>query len=197
MKTKILITLLFIFILLIHTFTKITVDNISIILILLSFLPWFIQYIKSLEIAGIGKVEFKVDEKERKEIDKNADIAGLMAVKGIMKNQNQYTFYNYKKGDPKFALAGLRFEIENKLRNIALNKGINMTNADNMDNTIYLLIQNQELNANESIVIRELNNILDKAVHDNIKKYDDESLDWIFDLGSKLLANLNAKLSKN
>lgn len=195
MITKILITTLFIIIFIFHTFTKITVDNTSIILAILSILPWIIKYIKTLEFKDLFKIDFLVDEKERDIIDKKADSAGLMAVKGIMKNQ--YTFYNYRKEDSKFALTGLRFEIENKLRIIALNKGINMTNVDNMDDLIYLLIQNQELNANESIVIRELNNILDKAVHDNIKKYDDESLDWIFDLGSKLLATLNAKLSRN
>ena len=45
------------------------IDTTSIILLILAFVPWFIQYIKTLEISGLGKVEL-VGKEQKKEIDK-------------------------------------------------------------------------------------------------------------------------------
>ena len=42
------------------------IDTTSIILLILAFVPWFIQYIKALEISGLGKVELLAKSRKKK-----------------------------------------------------------------------------------------------------------------------------------
>ena len=58
------------------------IDTTSIILLILAFVPWFIQYIKTLEISGLGKVEL-VGKEQKKEIDKKASEAGNSGQRAI------------------------------------------------------------------------------------------------------------------
>lgn len=62
---KIGLTLIFIFILIIHLFSiwKVKLDAIALILILLALIPWFLKYIESLDIPGLGKLNIsKIDQ---------------------------------------------------------------------------------------------------------------------------------------
>lgn len=186
---KIIVTVVFVLTLIVHTLTDIKVDNTTIILIVLALIPWIIQYIKSFEINGVGKVEL-INREEKEKIRKAADSAGLAENKGI--NYSQYTFYNLREQDPKLALAGLRIEIENKLRSIAEKEGIKNTNAGIRQLT-NILNESHTIDNNEAAVIRDLIGILNKAVHSQMQEYDDNSFDWVFNLGLKLLNSLEFK----
>src|SRR5699024_2800995 len=73
------------------------IDTTSIILLILAFVPWFIQYIKTLEISGLGKVEL-VGKEQKKEIDKKASEAGIL--KSDATDNEKYTFYGLRYNDP-------------------------------------------------------------------------------------------------
>lgn len=167
------------------------IDTTSIILLILAFVPWFIQYIKTLEISGLGKVEL-VGKEQKKEIDKKASEAGIL--KSETADNEQYTFYGLRYSDPKLALAGLRIEIESVLRKIAEANQLDASRTGIWQMT-KVLSQHQLINDNERAIIFDLVGILNKAVHNQLKEYESESFDWVFDLGLDLLKSLNAKLS--
>ena len=57
MKFKLSASILFIGIFLLRILKpELNIDSISVMLIVLALVPWFIQYIKSLEINGLGKL---------------------------------------------------------------------------------------------------------------------------------------------
>lgn len=166
------------------------IDTISIILLILAFAPWFIQYIKTLEISGIGKVEL-VGKDHKKEIDKIASEAGIL--KSDAADNEKYTFYGLRYSDPILALAGLRIEIESTLRRIAEANQLD-TSRTGIGQMTKALSKHQLINDNERAIIFDLIGILNKAVHSQLKEYESESFDWVFDLGLSLLKSLNAKL---
>ena len=95
---------------------EIKIDSLSVILLVLAMIPWFIQYIKSLEINGIGKVEL-ITKDQKDIIEKNVEEIGIInnSNEEIRKN---YSFYKLRYEDPKLALAGLRIELESTLEKI-------------------------------------------------------------------------------
>lgn len=77
MKFKLITSILFIGLFVLRIFNpELNIDSISVMLIILALVPWFIQYIKTLEINGLGKVEL-ITEYQKQIIQKKADEAGL------------------------------------------------------------------------------------------------------------------------
>lgn len=172
---------------------ELNIDSTSIILLILAFVPWFIQYIKTLEINGIGKVEL-IGKDEKEKIEKKAADAGMIKTdqdtKGI--DVEKYSFYNLRYTDTKLALAGLRIEIENTLRKIAQNNGMDVSRIG-LGKMTNILSGHQLISDNERAIIYDITDILNKAVHSQLKEYQMESIDWVFDLGMAILESLNEK----
>ncbi|RGB91441.1 hypothetical protein DWZ21_29445 [Hungatella hathewayi] len=166
------------------------IDSTSIILLVLACVPWFMQYIKSLEINGVGKIEL-VDAKQKKEIEQKAKDAGIVASKS--KDTQQYAFYNLRYDDPKLSLAGLRIEIESVLRKIAEKNGLDVSRSG-LGRITDILSQHQLISGNERAIIFDITGILNKAVHSQLDEFQSESIDWVFDLGLDILKSLNEKL---
>jgi len=96
MYLKILTSLAFIAIFFVRLFKPdINIDTTSIVLLLLALAPWFIQYIKALEINGIGKVEL-INTTKKKEIERKAENAGIQDFTSNDQSNSQYTFYNLR-----------------------------------------------------------------------------------------------------
>lgn len=77
MKFKLITSILFIGLFVLRIFKpELNIDSMSVMLIILALVPWFIQYIKTLEINGLGKVEL-ITEYQKQIIEKKADEAGL------------------------------------------------------------------------------------------------------------------------
>lgn len=189
---KILTSLIFVAIFLIRLFKPdINIDNTSIVLLLLALAPWFIQYIKTLEINGVGKVEL-VNTTKKKEIEQKVDNAGINELLPNEKSNIRYTFYNLRYNDPKLALAGLRIEIENSLRKIAVQNDID-DNYKGIGKMTETLSQHQLIDNDERSLISDITGILNKAVHSQIQEYNDDSIDWVFDMGLKILNFLEQK----
>lgn len=167
------------------------IDTTSIVLLILAAVPWFIQYIKSLEISGIGKVEL-IGKEQKKEMEKKAADAGFLNIKSTVDESTRYSFYNLRYEDPKLALAGLRIEIENSLRRIAENNALDVLHSG-IGKMTNILSQHQLINDNERAIIYDITGILNKAVHSQLAEYESETFDWVFDLGLNILKSLNQK----
>ena len=122
---------------------------------------------------------------------RKASEAGIL--KSDATDNEKYTFYGLRYNDPKLALAGLRIEIESTLRRIAEANQLD-TSRTGIGQMAKVLSQHQLINDNERAIIFDLIGILNKAVHSQLKEYESESFDWVFDLGLSLLKSLNAKL---
>jgi hypothetical protein len=166
------------------------IDSTSIILLVLACVPWFIQYVKSLEINGVGKIEL-IDDKQKKKIEQKAKDAGIVPIQS--KDTPQYDFYNLRYVDPKLALAGLRLEIESVLRKIAEKNGLDVSHSG-IGRMTDILSQHELISSNEQGIISDITGILNKAVHSQLDEFQSESVDWVFDLGLDILKSLNARL---
>lgn len=173
---------------------NLNIDTTSIILLVLALVPWFIQYIKSLEVTGLGKVEL-VSKEEKAKIQETVNEVGLSKETPIKEIKNKYSFYNLRYEDPKLALAGLRIELEDVLKKLLKDNNIEirMSGMRHITNT---LINNEVITHKEYTIINDITGILNKAVHGDLDEYDSDTFDWVFELGLSLLNSLNSKLNK-
>lgn len=194
MKFKLSASILFIGIFLLRILKpELNIDSISVMLIVLALVPWFIQYIKSLEINGLGKVEL-ITEDQKQAIQKNADEAGILT--GTKENEisNNYTFYNLRYEDPKLALAGLRIELESTLIKLVEKNSLDGQRFG-LNKMTNILSKNNIITSGESSLIYDISGVLNRAVHSQLGEYNSETFDWVFDVGLKLLDSLGKKLS--
>ncbi len=194
MKFKLSASILFIGIFLLRILKpELNIDSISVMLIVLALVPWFIQYIKSLEINGLGKVEL-ITEDQKQAIQKNADEAGILT--GTKENEisNNYTFYNLRYEDPKLALAGLRIELESTLIKLVEKNSLDGQRFG-LNKMTNILSKNNIITSGESSLIYDISSVLNRAVHSQLGEYNSETFDWVFDVGLKLLDSLGKKLS--
>lgn len=192
MALKIIITIIFLSIFFIRILKpELNIDTSSIIVLVLAVIPWIYKNIKSLEISGLGKIEF-INEKQKKKIDKKAIDAGISNI-NLDDINKKYNFYNLRYDNPKLALAGLRIEIESILNEIAKKNNLKIYNTG-LGNITNILIKKELIDKNEKAIISDIIVILNKAVHSQLEKYESESFDWVFDLGLKLLESLKSKL---
>ena len=100
---KIAATILFLAALYCHTFvSSIKVDTITILLMVLCILPWIFDFIKSLEISGIGKIELVKDRtgvsykeaKEALEACNGSVVDAIIRIEETMEQDNSKTFGN-------------------------------------------------------------------------------------------------------
>ncbi|WP_340084005.1 hypothetical protein MHB50_14360 [Siminovitchia sp. FSL H7-0308] len=194
MKFKLSASILFIGIFLLRILKpELNIDSILVMLIVLALVPWFIQYIKSLEINGLGKVEL-ITEDQKQAIQKNADEAGILT--GTKENEisNNYTFYNLRYEDPKLALAGLRIELESTLIKLVEKNSLDGQRFG-LNKMTNILSKNNIITSGESSLIYDISSVLNRAVHSQLGEYNSETFDWVFDVGLKLLDSLGKKLS--
>jgi|SRR5690625_1366259 len=194
MKFKLSASILFIGIFLLRILKpELNIDSISVMLIVLALVPWFIQYIKSLEINDLGKVEL-ITEDQKQAIQKNADEAGILT--GTKENEisNNYTFYNLRYEDPKLALAGLRIELESTLIKLVEKNSLDGQRFG-LNKMTNILSKNNIITSGESSLIYDISSVLNRAVHSQLGEYNSETFDWVFDVSLKLLDSLGKKLS--
>jgi formylglycine-generating enzyme required for sulfatase activity len=160
-----------------------TIDTAIISLVMISIFPWIMPYLKSLELPLIGKFEFN---NKLKEVAQKAEEAGLLYAKtdphtdlrtkyffsygkadslSKDKSKTEYSFQQIAETDPNLALAGLRIEIEYRLRAIAESRDLELRNSSDVDVVLDLLYLEKILSREEKSAIFELINLLNKAVH--------------------------------
>jgi len=189
-RTQIFITIVALIVASVHViWPAITIDGVTVILLVVALLPWLIPLLKSLEFPGGWKVEFQELEKARNKVDE----AGLLSMKSRKAKETIYSFESVLDKDPNMALAGLRIEIEKRLIQIAKLNHLDVTRAS-VGQLLRLLNQKQILTPQESSALADMSGLLNSAVHG--AEVDKRAADWAMEVGPKLLQGLDEKIEK-
>ncbi len=186
MIIKIIITAVALCAIALHMFfPQITIDAVSIGLLLVGILPWLSSLFDTVEFPGGWKFHFNLQQTAKK-----AENAGLLSSSLTKKDERMYSFQIIGDNDPNLALAGLRIEIEKSLMGIAEKNKIFVKKAS-IEFTLDLLHGHAILSEDEVKTLKSLITLLDQAVHG--KKIDSRGYEWAMTYGPRLLKTLNAK----
>ncbi len=103
---------------------------------------------------------------------------------------NEYSYQLLEKSDPNLALAGLRLEIEMRLRRIAHDRSLEISGLT-ASRTVLKLVDKDVFKKHEGEVILELLRLLDLAVHG--AKVDKLVIEWVNDVGPRILHSLDQR----
>lgn len=172
-------TLLIIF----HLFVpKISVDAITLGLLVAGVVPWLSSIFKGLEFPGGWKIEFQ----ELKEITERARSANLLSDD----DGAAYSFELVAEHDPNLALAGIRIELERKLRELAGHDSTyRPVGIGNLTRTLH---KNGALTNTQASLINDLAPMLNQAAHG--ATIDSRGSDWAITVAPRIL---NALRSSN
>jgi len=189
---KIIKSLFSVFFILLATFhlfhPDFLIDIISLTLILIAILPWIIQIIKTIELPGGTRIELK----ELRNVEEKANEVGLIS--DVNNSDSQYSFQMISDEDPQLALAGLRIEIEKRLKEIAKNHNLQV-NRKGVGQLLRLLSKEKILSSEQKNVLLDLVGLLNKAVHANYIDYNVSQ--WALEVGPRLLKALDIKICFN
>lgn len=156
---------------------------------MIAIIPWLVPLFKSLEFPGGWKFEFQELEKVEKKIGK----AGLLDSVTVVGKAPEYSFQMVAEEDPKLALAGLRIEIEKRLKNIAEIKKISTYNKG-ISPLFRILSEQQVLSNEERSVLADLVGLLNNAVHG--AEVDHRAAQWAIEIGPRILKGLDERLKE-
>jgi hypothetical protein len=168
-------------------FPSVKVDAVTLALILIAVLPWLGSVFKSVELPGGIKVEYRALEKAAQDADK----VGLLAAPRLEIAKPSYIAVMDE--DPNLGLAGLRIEIERRLRAIAASQGLNVGRSG-IGQLMRLLRTNGAISQEEESVLSDLTGLLNGAVHG--AEVDNRAVRWAMDVGPRLLAALDERASR-
>lgn len=186
---KSLITIGALFIILIHVrWPTLSIDGITITLLIIAIIPWLGLIFKSLEFPGGWKIEYQEFIRARNDADK----VGLLTAGATPPGNIEYSFQRVAKEDPKLGLAGLRLEIETTLREIANSNGI-IIERESVGALLRILRDRHLLSFNQQSVLADMVGLLNAAVHG--RDIDNRTAEWALDIGPNLLNTLKSKIS--
>lgn len=177
---------------LIHTYAPdLKIDGTTVSLLAIAVLPWVAPLFKAIELPGGVKIQFQdfiIAEEKAKE-------AGLLSPvqESPGKDRHVYAFESVVGNDPNLALAGLRIEIESKVREIAKAKGIDV-DRKGIRTLIHELKNRDSLNQREVSALEGMLPLLNSAAHG--AEIDHRAADWAMDVGPRLLAALDEKIGE-
>jgi len=188
---KISTTLIALILTIVHMYyPSIKVDSITLGLLVVAVLPWLAPIFKTVELPGGMKFELQ----DFKEIEEKANKAGMIEKDVRDIKTSEYTYQLVAKDDPKLALAGLRIELEEKLRKIAYKNNLDM-NHKGLGQILRVLSAHSLITSDESAVLSDMVGLLNAAVHSEEEKYDFRNVSWVLDVGTQVLNSLNKRLS--
>lgn len=182
------ITVISISVIIIHIiWPELSIDSITLSLLVLATIPWIAPVFKSLEFPGGWKIEFQDLQKAEKEAEK----AGLLSAANLQDASPEYSFQVIADDDPNLALAGLRIEIEKRLQSIAKSNDIPI-NKQSVGNLMRILTKKEVLSKNEYYVLKDMVGMLNSAVHG--ASVDSRAVAWAMETGPRLLKSLEGKI---
>jgi len=183
--TKVIVSVFTIGVLLLRNIKPGLLDATDLVLIAIDLLPWLSTIIKSVELPGVGKIEF-LDLR-----DAGSKVTSG-AVAGIGTSTSEPKFIPVAENDPNLALVGLRIEIEKILRQLAEQRDIK-TNQPLM--RIFDELHRTEVISNPVMSgLRELVMFGNMAAHG--AKVDDKATIWATEYGPKVIAVLDEIVKK-
>jgi hypothetical protein len=168
-------------------FPDIKIDAITALLLVVAVIPWLAPIFKSVELPGGLKVEFQEFERVKQE----ADRAGLLATP--TNRSQEPTYIMVAQEDPILALAGLRIEIERRLRSLAKALGIE-AERKGIGELLRRLPVKEAISQNELSVLNDLVGLLNRAVHGI--DVEARAAQWAIDVGPRLLAALDQRIAR-
>jgi hypothetical protein len=185
-RIQLIITLCALALAVIHIlFPSLEIDGTTVTLLAIAVIPWLGPLFKAIELPGGLKVEYQ----DLLRVEKKAADAGLLAPTGLPSPQSRhiYAFEAVTGDDPNLALAGLRIEIESRLRDIASSMNISVSNKSTRWLTRELRLH-RALRDDEISAIEDLLPLLNRAVHG--AKVDEGASRWALDIGARILRAL-------
>ena len=169
---------------------KVPIDATTIALLLLALVPWLSQIFSAVELPGGWKFTFR----ELKKTGERALEAGLVPATLTKADEQTYSFQAVGVNDPNLALAGLRIELEKRLKRLADKNDI-ATRTQGIGSLLNSLSQRNLLSQQERSIIADMVGLLNQAVHG--AKVDRQATEWAMDFGSKLLKSLDERIGDN
>jgi hypothetical protein len=160
------------------------IDAKTLVLVGIAILPWLGTVFESLELPGGWKVKYR----DLKEAEEKAKSAGLL---DSSPKTGAPSYMAIAERDPNLALAGLRIEIEKRLRRIADTKGIDSQRLG-MGQLLRKLSDAQAISPNQRSVLSDMTSLLNDAAHG--AEVDDRAAEWAINVGPKLLATLDERV---
>lgn len=161
------------------------IDAIVVGLLVIALIPWLSDIFKFIELPGGFKFEFKDKEK----IEEKIIEAGLISPE--TEESFEFSFQQLENSDPNLALAGLRIEIETRLKEIAQKNNISGSERMGAGQLLRLLREYEILNSQERSVLGDLIGLLNEAIHG--KKINQNFVNWAMDIGPEILKSLDDK----
>jgi hypothetical protein len=162
------------------------VDAITITALVIAALPWLAPLVQELELPGGLKVKFQ----DLLVAKVKAEEAGLLASPTEAGALPEYSFLLVADTDPTLALAGLRIEIEKRLRLMAESHGLHV--RPGVGSLLRELSRAQVLTSEEQNVLADLVHLLNSAVHG--AAVDEQAAEWAIDVGPRLLRSLDMRI---
>lgn len=170
-------------------FPGLAIDGITVALVVIALLPWLTPLIKSLDIPGVGKIEFQDTQKVRA----RASNAGFLSASPIP-SEETFAFQSLVEQDPNLALAGLRIELERRLVRLAQASGIEQRRPQPMGRVLRQLTDASILSTDQSLVLQDMSHLLNGAVHG--AEVDKRVAQSAIETGMHLLATLDERISE-
>jgi hypothetical protein len=165
-------------------FPKIELDIVTMVLLVVAVLPWLAPLFKSVELPGGVKIELQ----DLKEATDRVKEAGLLNPE--TKPAAEYSFQAIAAEDPNLALAGVRIELEKRLRQLAAKGGYEQeaAKARSVKGLMFLLSSKDLIRSEEFISLEDLIDLLNKAVHG--AEVDPRASQWALDYGRLIIKTL-------
>jgi len=165
-----------------------SIDLVTLSFLILALLPWVFPLVKSLELPGGTKIEFRDVEKALSQFIQPLD--GVQPPPQIQANAvNEASFLQLT--DPNLVLVSLRIEVERRVRKLAENYGIPSSKA-----SLSKLIG--ELQKAGAIKQVEMGGLLDLVALGNRAAHGEDvaesAAEWAKEKGPQVLAILDSKL---
>lgn len=164
-----------------------SIDSITLGLLVIAVLPWLADVIKSAEFPGGWKIEFQdiVDASDR----------ATEGVEGAAPEHAgpPHSFLNVASQDANLALVGLRIEIERRLR--ALAEQSDLKHQSTLSGLIRQLSKNGTISVTSASGLHELVEAGNRAAHG--AEVDERVALWALDYGPQILASLQTSLIPN
>jgi hypothetical protein len=171
-----------------------TIDTISLILLALMAVPFLLPRIKSLEITGIGKIEF-ITEADRAVLNQTTKGSGFSSITADIAKEPFFAFLSYRDVNSKLTLAGLRFAIEIKARERLLAVRMDTKSIESDTEKVYgslldqLKVQNL-LDPKTVLQISDMFRLIDKLLLTHARTIDPDSYEWLLGKGLAILHEL-------
>jgi hypothetical protein len=164
-------------------FPQLTIDAVTLGLLVIAVLPWIAPLIKSLELPGGWKVELR----EMQQVAAKAQEAGLLE-SGSNAPKAEHAFQLVADRDPNLALAGLRIEIERRLVALAEKNNV-QARWKGVGQLLRELDKLGALTNEQRSALADLTGLLNSAVHG--ASVDPRASSWALEIGPPLLRSLD------